>query len=95
MKDGDTILDFGCGWGSWLIYVAEHFDVKCTGLTISTEQLEYANNRIKKLGLEKKITLLLIDYREMTMEKYGQFDKISNFEMSEHVGVRNYQTYMA
>ena len=37
MKDGDTILDFGCGWGSWLIYVAEHFDVKCTGLTISTE----------------------------------------------------------
>ena len=55
----------------------------------------YANDRIKKLGLEKKITLLLIDYRDMTVEKYGQFDKISNFEMSEHVGVRNYQTYMS
>jgi len=37
LKDGDTLLDFGCGWGSWLIYVAQNFDVKCKGLTISTE----------------------------------------------------------
>ena len=40
------------------------------------------------------IRLVLIDYREMTVDKYGLFDKISNFEMSEHVGIRNYQTYM-
>jgi cyclopropane-fatty-acyl-phospholipid synthase len=64
-------------------------------LTISTEQLAYANERIKKAGLEDKINLVLLDYRDMVVEKYGQFDKISNFEMSEHVGVRNYQTYMA
>jgi len=37
LKDGDTLLDFGCGWGSWLIYVAQNFNVKCKGLTISTE----------------------------------------------------------
>ena len=95
MKDGDRILDFGCGWGSWLIYVAKNFDVKATGMTISTEQLAYANKRIKDEGLESKVTLLLVDYREITVEKYGLFDKISNFEMSEHVGIRNYQTYMA
>jgi len=95
IKDGDRVLDFGCGWGSWLIYVAQNFDVECHGLTISVKQLEYANARIKKLGLEKKITLHLIDYREMTVEKYGQFDKITNFEMSEHVGVRKYQEYVA
>lgn len=95
LQDGDRILDFGCGWGSWLIYCATHFDVKCVGLTISVKQLEYANARIKKLGLESKIKLELIDYREMTVEKYGQFDKITNFEMSEHVGVRNYQDYVA
>lgn len=64
-------------------------------MTISTEQLAYANKRIKDKGLENKITLLLKDYREITVDKYSQFDKISCFEMSEHVGVRNYQTYMA
>lgn len=64
-------------------------------MTISTEQLAYANKRIKDKGLESKITLLLKDYREITVDKYSQFDKISCFEMSEHVGVRNYQNYMA
>jgi len=59
-------------------------------MTISTEQLAYANKRIKDKGLENKITLLLKDYREITVDKYSQFDKISCFEMSEHVGVRNY-----
>lgn len=55
MKDGDNVLDFGCGWGSWLIYVAENFNVKCTGMTISTEQLNYANERIKGRKLKGTI----------------------------------------
>jgi len=94
IKDGDRLLDFGCGWGSWLLYVAEHFNVECVGLTISEEQLKYAEARIAKANLKGTIRLVLIDYRDMTVEKFGQFDKISNFEMSEHVGIRNYQTYM-
>ena len=95
IKDGDKILDFGCGWASWLVYCAKNFDVKCTGMTISTEQYKYCVDRVKKEGLENKITILLKDYREITADKYGKFDKISCFEMSEHVGIRNYQTYMA
>jgi len=63
-------------------------------LTISEEQLKYAEARIAKANLKGTIRLVLIDYRDMTVEKFGQFDKISNFEMSEHVGIRNYQTYM-
>lgn len=95
IKDGDKILDFGCGWGSWLIYVAKNFDVKCTGMTISTEQYKYCIERVKKEGLEDRVTILLKDYREITAKEYGKFNKISNFEMSEHVGIRNYQQYMA
>ena len=95
VKDGDKILDFGCGWGSWLIYCAKNFDVKCTGMTISAEQYKYCVARVKEAGLEGRITILLKDYREITPEIYGKFDKISCFEMSEHVGIRNYQSYMA
>merc|ERR1719461_2412781 len=88
IKDGDRIVDFGCGWGSWLIYCAQNFDVKCTGLTISQCQFNYATERVKKLGLEDKVKILLIDYREITPEAYGKFDRITCFEMSEHVGIR-------
>jgi len=95
LKDGDRIVDFGCGWGSWLIYAATHFDIEGHGLTISQCQFDYATERIKKLGLEDKITLHLIDYREMTKAAFGKFDKVTCFEMSEHVGVRNYQLFVA
>jgi len=95
LQSGDRILDFGCGWGSWLIYCAKNFDVECTGLTISQNQFDYATKRIKEEGLEKKITILLIDYRKLTVDTYGEFNKISCFEMSEHVGIRNYQQFMA
>jgi cyclopropane fatty-acyl-phospholipid synthase-like methyltransferase len=95
IKDGDRILDFGCGWGSWLIYCAQNFDVKCIGMTISKCQLEYAKARLDKHGLNDKVQLLLLDYREVNVDAFGQFDKISCFEMSEHVGIRNYQKYMS
>lgn len=95
LKDGDRIVDFGCGWGSWLIYAAKHFKIEGHGLTISQKQFDYATKRIKEEGLEDRITIHLIDYREMTYEKFGKFDKITNFEMSEHVGIRNYQEYVA
>lgn len=45
VKDGDRILDFGCGWGSWLIYCAKNFDVTCVGMTISKCQFEWATRR--------------------------------------------------
>lgn len=90
LKDGERILDFGCGWGSWLIHCAKNFNVECIGMTISTCQLEYAMNRRKEEGLEHKIKFLLLDYREIKVDVHGKFDKITCFEMSEHVGIRNY-----
>jgi cyclopropane fatty-acyl-phospholipid synthase-like methyltransferase len=95
LQDGDRILDFGCGWGSWLIYCARHFNVDCVGLTISQNQFDYATKRIKEEGLQNKISILLLDYRKLIVDTYGKFDKITCFEMSEHVGIRNYQLFMA
>lgn len=97
MKDGDKLLDFGCGWGSWIIYVATHFRVVCYGMTISQNQFDYAQARIQKLDKEVqgRITILLTDYRNIKKDVHGTFNKITCFEMSEHVGIRNYQYYMA
>jgi len=90
LKEGDRLLDFGCGWSTWVIYVGKNFDIQCTGMTISTSQFEWGCRRIKEEGLEGKVQIHLLDYREFSADKWGQFDKITCFEMSEHVGVRNY-----
>jgi len=95
LKDGDRLVDFGCGWGSWLIYVAKHFKIECIGLTISQCQFDYATKRVKEEGLEDRVKILLLDYRKMTKDRFGEFDKITCFEMSEHVGIRNYQVFCA
>jgi cyclopropane fatty-acyl-phospholipid synthase-like methyltransferase len=64
-------------------------------MTISTSQFEWGSRRIQEEKLEGKVQIHLLDYREFSADKWGQYDKITCFEMSEHVGVRNYQTYMA
>jgi cyclopropane fatty-acyl-phospholipid synthase-like methyltransferase len=78
-----------------LIYCAKNFDVECVGMTISKCQLEYAKQKVKENGVESKVNLILLDYRDLTVDVYKQFDKITCFEMSEHVGIRNYQYFMA
>jgi len=95
LKDGDKLVDFGCGWGSWLIYAAKHFKIDAIGITISKNQYEWATRRVKEEKLEGRVKILLLDYRLLTADKFGKFDKITCFEMSEHVGIRNYQQFTA
>merc|ERR1719230_905881 len=95
LKDGDRLVDFGCGWGSWLIYAAKHFKIDAIGITISKNQYEWATRRVKEEKLEDRVKIMLLDYRLLTAEKFGQFDKITCFEMSEHVGIKNYQNFTA
>jgi len=78
-----------------LVYCAKHFNIDGIGLTISKKQYEYCTARVEREGLQDRIKILLLDYRELTAEKFGQFDKITNFEMSEHVGIYKYQKYVA
>jgi cyclopropane-fatty-acyl-phospholipid synthase len=78
----DHLLEIGTGWGGLAIYAAQNFGCKVTTTTISDAQYEYAEQRVKALNLEDKITLLKKDYRELT----GSFDKVVSIEMIEAVG---------
>ncbi len=78
----DHLLEIGTGWGGLAIYAAQHYGCKVTTTTISDAQYEFAQDKIKAHGLEKQITLLKDDYRDLN----GQFDKLVSIEMIEAVG---------
>jgi sphingolipid C9-methyltransferase len=85
VKPGEKLLDIGCGWGTLARRAAQKFGVDATGVTISKNQTELANERIKAAGVENA-RVLCLDYRDIPKKK---FDKISCLEMVEHVGVKN------
>jgi cyclopropane-fatty-acyl-phospholipid synthase len=87
LKPGDRVLDIGCGWGSFAIYAAEKYGAKVVGVTISKEQVGLAQERAKELPVE----IRLQDYR--TIDD-GPYDRIVSVGMFEHVGHKNYRTYM-
>lgn len=86
LKAGMSLLDVGCGWGSLMGYAAERYGVRCTGVTISREQAEYVKRRYAGLP----VTVLLRDYREVV----GCYDRVASVGMFEHVGSKNYRTFM-
>lgn len=92
LKEGETLLDIGCGWGYLVIEAAKKYGVKAVGITLSEEQFKKGNERIKEAGLEGQVEIKLMDY--MDLEKSGlQFDKIVSIGMAEHVGSANLPLY--
>ena len=89
VKTGDHVLEIGCGWGGFAEYAAKERGLKVTGLTISKEQLDYANKRIKSKGLSDKVNLKLQDYRDET----GVYDGVASIEMFEAVGEKYWPVY--
>ena len=89
VKPGDHVLEIGCGWGGFAEYAARERGVKVTGLTISSEQLRYAQERIARAGLSDRVELKLQDYRDET----GQYDGIASIEMFEAVGEKYWPVY--
>jgi len=82
LREGETLLDIGCGWGGMLIHAARKYGVAGVGNTLSRSQWQYAKEGISALGLDGRIKLLLDDYRNLN----GVFDKIVSIGMFEHVG---------
>lgn len=89
VSDGEEILEIGCGWGGMAIYIASHYDVKVTGITISQEQFDYATKKVKEAGLTDRVKILFKDYRSLK----GKFDKVVSIEMIEAVGDKFYKSY--
>lgn len=85
LQAGQHILDIGCGWGSFAGYAAERYGVQVTGLTISTEQADYARKRYAHLPIEIRVQ----DYRLANT----RYDHIVSLGMFEHVGWKNYREY--
>lgn len=83
LKEGDTLLDIGCGWGELIISAAKEYKVKSTGITLSSEQFTKVKERIEKEKLDNLVEVQLIDYRNL---KNRKFDKIVSVGMLEHVG---------
>jgi cyclopropane-fatty-acyl-phospholipid synthase len=90
LRQGETLLDIGCGWGGMLIYAARHYGTKGVGYTLSRGQAEYSRQLIREMGLEKKIEIVLDDYRHIA----GQFDKFVSIGMFEHVGKSRIPIFM-
>jgi cyclopropane-fatty-acyl-phospholipid synthase len=86
LKPGMSVLEIGCGWGGFAKYAAQNYGVSVHGVTISKEQMRYAEDVCQ--GLD--ISIELKDYRELNTE----YDRIVSIGMFEHVGYKNYRNYM-
>jgi len=86
LKPGMTVAELGCGFGGFARYAAQTYDVRVTGFTVSKEQARYAKKRCKGLPVDIRFE----DYRKAV----GQYDRVISIGLMEHVGYKNYQTYM-
>lgn len=86
LKPGDRVVDIGCGWGGFAEFAARHYGTQVTGITISSEQADYARQRCAALPVE----IRLQDYRDLG----GRFDHAVSIGMFEHVGFKNYARFM-
>jgi cyclopropane-fatty-acyl-phospholipid synthase len=89
LRPGARVLDIGCGWGSLAMYLAEHHDARVTGITLSSAQLEIAQQRAAERGLDARVSFRLEDYRHTR----GRYDAVVSVGMFEHVGRPQYRRY--
>ena len=88
-KNGDKVLEIGCGWGGFAEYLGKKYDVKLDCITISKKQYEYAKERIHKCGLNEKVNIQIKDYRDLK----DKYNSIASIEMIEAVGKNYLQNY--
>ncbi|XVV12800.1 class I SAM-dependent methyltransferase [Actinoplanes sp. CA-131856] len=90
LEPGMRLLDVGCGWGSLAIHAAREYGVQVLGITLSTEQADFARKQVAEAGLTEQVEIRVQDYRDLDD---GPFDAISSVGMAEHVGTGPYKEY--
>lgn len=93
LRPGEKFLDIGCGWGALVIHAARHHGVHAHGVTLSPQQLTIARERIAQAGLGGRVSVELLDYRDLPGE--SSYDKVASVGMFEHVGLKNLPVYFA
>lgn len=89
LRPQDHLLEIGTGWGGMAEFAAREYGCRVTTTTLSREQYEYTQQRIREAGLEDRVTVLMEDYRDLR----GQYDKLVSIEMIEAVGHQYYRDY--
>lgn len=89
LTGSDSVLEIGSGWGSFAILAAARYGCRVTTTTVSKNQFDYVTERIKALGLERLVSVLYEDYRDLT----GKYDKLVSIEMIEAVGWKQLPTF--
>ncbi|WP_309051834.1 cyclopropane-fatty-acyl-phospholipid synthase family protein [Streptomyces sp.] len=90
LREGDRLLDVGCGWGSMALHAAREYGARVVGVTLSREQAAFARKRVAEEGLADRVEIRVQDYRDVTD---GPYDAISSIGMAEHVGAVRYRAY--
>lgn len=88
---GERFLDIGCGWGALVLWAAQHYGVRATGITLSNNQYAYARAWIERAGMQKLCEVRLLDYRDIPAGEL--YDKIASVGMFEHIGRKNLPRY--
>ena len=92
MKKNKEHLDLGCGWGALINFASKEYGVKTTGITLSSEQAKFCKEQANKNKLESQVKVHVIDAWDIPHKK--KYDTISCVEMSEHIGIKDYQKFM-
>jgi cyclopropane-fatty-acyl-phospholipid synthase len=93
LQPGEHLLDVGAGWGALLLWAAQRYGVRATGITLSKNQHAHVNALIAQQGLQGQVQMHLRDYRDM--DETEPFDKIASVGMFEHVGGARMTPYFA
>lgn len=94
LKEGDRMLDIGCGWGTLAAFAGKNYNVDVTGVTLARNQAAFGTQRLRENGVpEERGRILCMDYRDIPQAS-GYYNKISCLEMAEHVGIRRYGKFL-
>ena len=90
LKEGERVLDVGCGWGSFPLWAATRHGARVLGITLSPPQAEKARQRAEEAGVDDRVEIRVMDYRDLAGER---FDAIASIGMVEHVGEEQIDVY--